>query len=221
MRYMKLLMMVSCFGILFFYFYSSSKLINKAYPETIDERSINMRKPLSVYKKIENQNLAINAARGIGCIIVNIGPNDLINGTPHLVLGILWQILKQQLLSHVTLIYHPELYLLSKDDEAEDVIYKLPPQDLLLRWLNYHLHRGGYDKEVTNYHSDLMDIIPYTILLPQVAPQYTPEPLASSATPMERANWTIDYCRKIDIETFIHPEDMVNGVISFFLINFD
>lgn len=39
-----------------------------------------MHKPVSVYKKIENQNLAINAAKGIGCIVVNIGPKDLIDG---------------------------------------------------------------------------------------------------------------------------------------------
>lgn len=117
-------------------------------------------------------------------------------------------------MSKVTLIYHPELYLLADDNEPEDLIYKLPPEDLLLRWLNYHLRRGNYGKVVKNYHSDLMDCEAYTVLLPQVAPQYSPPPVPS--TPTERADWTLDYCKNIDISTFIRAEDMTNGVISFY-----
>jgi hypothetical protein len=36
----------------------------------------------------------LNSASAIGCYIVNIGPEDLTNGTPHLVLGLIWQIIR-------------------------------------------------------------------------------------------------------------------------------
>jgi hypothetical protein len=41
-----------------------------------------------------NHDMTIDAAKKIGCQIVNIGATDLSAGTPHLVLGVLWQIIK-------------------------------------------------------------------------------------------------------------------------------
>lgn len=38
------------------------------------------------------QNLAINAAKAIGCVIINVGAKDLVEGRPILVLGLLWQV---------------------------------------------------------------------------------------------------------------------------------
>lgn len=78
------------FNILMLWF---SKLINTSVPNTVDERAINKGK-LNTFTKHENQTLAINSASSIGCSVVNIGPQDLIEGRPHLVLGLLWQIIK-------------------------------------------------------------------------------------------------------------------------------
>jgi len=56
---------------------------------------ININKTkLDVYRKTENLLLAINSARAIGCSVVNIGAGDLLEGKPHLVLGLLWQIIR-------------------------------------------------------------------------------------------------------------------------------
>lgn len=38
--------------------------------------------------------LALNSASAIGCTVVNIDAQDMKAGTPHLVLGLLWQIIK-------------------------------------------------------------------------------------------------------------------------------
>lgn len=42
----------------------------------------------------ENHVLALNSASSIGCNIVNIGAQDLMDGKQHLVLGLLWQVIK-------------------------------------------------------------------------------------------------------------------------------
>lgn len=76
-------------------------LINLACPDTIDERAINKKEDMNVYQKTENVNLALNAAKSIGCQVVNIGANDIIEGRPILILGLIWQIIKIQLLSQV------------------------------------------------------------------------------------------------------------------------
>lgn len=42
----------------------------------------------------ENHDLCIAGAKTIGCNVINIGGKDLVDKKPHLVLGLLWQIIK-------------------------------------------------------------------------------------------------------------------------------
>lgn len=51
----------------------------------------------------ENLNLALNSASAIGCHVVNIDALDLMEGKPHLVLGLLWQIIKIGLFADIEL----------------------------------------------------------------------------------------------------------------------
>jgi plastin-1 len=91
------------------------KLINKAQPDTVDERALNSKPNMNVFQKNENLNLMVNSAKAIGCKVVNIGNNDMIEGTPHLVLGLVWQIVRIQLLSKIDLKNHPELVRLLEE----------------------------------------------------------------------------------------------------------
>lgn len=56
-----------------------------------------------LYTLQENLNLALNSASAIGCHVVNIGALDLKEGKPHLVLGLLWQIIKIGLFADIEL----------------------------------------------------------------------------------------------------------------------
>lgn len=51
----------------------------------------------------ENLNLALNSASAIGCHVVNIGAEDLKEGRQHLVLGLLWQVIKIGLFADIEL----------------------------------------------------------------------------------------------------------------------
>ena len=70
-----------------------SKLINTSVQHTVDERAINKGK-LNTFTIHENQTLALNSASSIGCNIINIGPQDIMDAKPHLILGLLWQVIK-------------------------------------------------------------------------------------------------------------------------------
>lgn len=59
--------------------------------------------PLTLCAPQENLNLALNSASAIGCHVVNIGALDLKEGKPHLVLGLLWQIIKIGLFADIEL----------------------------------------------------------------------------------------------------------------------
>lgn len=91
-----------------------SKLINDAVPETIDERVINKTK-LNPFRITENQILCINSAKAIGCNVVNIGSQDLIEARPYLIMGLIWQIIKvrnQSSLSFLSLSFFWCLYFI-------------------------------------------------------------------------------------------------------------
>ncbi|OWZ15421.1 Fimbrin [Phytophthora megakarya] len=188
------------------------KLINAAVPETIDERALNFvkrAKELNVYQKTENQNLCINAAKSIGCSVVNIGPDDLIEGKPILVLGLVWQIIKIQLTSTINLKNHPELMRLLLDGETLEAFMKLPPDQILLRWMNYHLKAAGHPKKVTNFSTDVQDATAYSVLLHHIAPQHCD--LCNETIPEERAAHVIQNARRLEVETFIKPRDITSG----------
>jgi plastin-1 len=127
-----------------------SKLINDSVPDTIDERVLN--KPGRKLKKLnnfhftENNNIVIESAKGIGCSVVNIGSGDIIEVREHLILGLIWQIIRRGLLGKIDIKLHPELYRLLLDDETLEQFLRLPPEQILLRWVNYHLKNAKWHR---------------------------------------------------------------------------
>ncbi|CAI0432168.1 unnamed protein product [Linum tenue] len=149
------------------------KLINVAVPNTIDERAINTKKSLNPWERNENHTLCLNSAKAIGCTVVNIGTQDLVESRPHLVLGLISQIVKIQLLADVNLKNTPELVELIDDNEEVEELRNLAPEKVLLKWMNFHLKKAGYTKQVTNFSSDVKDGEAYAYLLTALAPELT------------------------------------------------
>lgn len=133
----------------------SSKLINAAVPDTIDERVLNKGRTLSPFHKTENNNVMINSAKAIGCSVVNIGSQDIADGRPHLVLGLVWQIIKIGLLAKISLVHHPELFRLLQPGETLQELLLLAPDAILLRWVNHHLAAANQSRRMTNFSSDV------------------------------------------------------------------
>ena len=145
------------------------KIVNHSCPDTVDERAINM-KPNSVYQRHENLTLALTSAQSIGCNIVNIDANDLSQGTPHLVLGLLWQIIRIGLFNQISLEQCPGLANLLEGGEELGSLMKMSPEAILLRWVNHQLERAGVQTRINNFTGDIKDSEAYTYLLHQIAP---------------------------------------------------
>uniref|UniRef100_A0ACD6AMY9 Uncharacterized protein n=1 Tax=Avena sativa TaxID=4498 RepID=A0ACD6AMY9_AVESA len=90
------------------------KLINLAVPGTIDERAINKKRILNPWERNENHTLCLNSAKAIGCTVVNLGAQDLVEGRPHLVLGLISQIIKIKLTQSAS----RDDVILSRDERA-------------------------------------------------------------------------------------------------------
>ncbi|XP_075219402.1 plastin-2 fimbrin isoform X2 [Lycorma delicatula] len=189
------------------------KVINHSCPDTIDERAIN-KKNLTLYTKLENLTLALNSSQSIGCNIVNIDAHNLAKGKPHLVLGLLWQIIRIGLFNQITLENCPGLAtLLSHGEKIEDLM-KLSPEAILLRWVNHHLERAGIPRRCANFQNDIVDSEVYSHLLRQIAPQDKDVTMEALMEPdlLKRAELMLQQAGKLGCRSFVTPNDVVNGI---------
>uniref|UniRef100_A0A8K9WZE4 Plastin-3 n=1 Tax=Oncorhynchus mykiss TaxID=8022 RepID=A0A8K9WZE4_ONCMY len=162
------------------------KMINLSVPDTIDERTINKTK-LTPFTIQENLNLALNSASAIGCHVVNIGALDLREGKPHLVLGLLWQIIKIGLFADIELSRNEALAALLRDGETLEDLMKLSPEELLLRWANFHLENAGWEK-ISNFSLDIKE-----------------------KDDLKRAENMLQQADRLDCRQFVTPADVVSG----------
>uniref|UniRef100_A0A8V5HC49 Uncharacterized protein n=1 Tax=Melopsittacus undulatus TaxID=13146 RepID=A0A8V5HC49_MELUD len=211
------------------------KMINFSQPDTIDERAINKKK-LTPFTISENLNLALNSASAIGCTVVNIGSQDLQEGKPHLVLGLLWQIIKVGLFADIEISRNEALIALLNEGEELDQLMKLSPEELLLRWVNYHLANAGWQK-INNFSQDIKKTVSlitsfnssnaikkdsraYYHLLDQIAPKggdldELPIKIDFSGfhdkNDLRRAEYMLQQADKLGCRQFVTPADVVAG----------
>ncbi|XP_069753476.1 plastin-1-like isoform X2 [Narcine bancroftii] len=192
------------------------KMINLSQPETIDERVIN--KKLTPFRISENLNLALNSASAIGCTVVNIGAEDLKEGRHHLVLGLLWQIIKIGLFADIEITRNDALVaLLMESDELEELL-KATPEELLLRWVNYHLEHAECEK-ITNFSEDIKDSKAYFHLLNQIALNVGEDEMKvtidmagfNEKDDLRRAERMLQQAEKLGCRQFVTPADVVSG----------
>ena len=192
-----------------------AKLINDSVPDTIDERVMNKAgrkiKTLNAFHMTENNNIVIESAKGIGCSVVNIGAGDIIEGKEHLILGLIWQIIRRGLLGKIDIKLHPELYRLLEDDETLEQFLRLPPEQILLRWFNYHLKNAKWDRRVNNFSGDVKDGENYTVLLNQLAPDVCTRSPLQTRDLHQRAEEVLQNADRLDCRKFLTPKALVAG----------
>ncbi|KUL89894.1 hypothetical protein ZTR_02762 [Talaromyces verruculosus] len=192
-----------------------AKLINDSVPDTIDERVLNKQgakiKQLNAFHMTENNNIVINSAKGIGCSVVNIGSGDIIEVREHLILGLIWQIIRRGLLGKIDIKLHPELYRLLEEDETLEQFLRLPPEQILLRWFNYHLKNAKWERRVNNFSTDVKDGENYTVLLNQLAPDLCSRSPLQTRDLLQRAEQVLTNAERLDCRKFLTPTSLVAG----------
>ncbi|OVA16210.1 Calponin homology domain [Macleaya cordata] len=187
------------------------KLINVAVPGTIDERAINTKRALNPWERNENHTLCLNSAKAIGCTVVNIGTQDFIEGRRHLVLGVISQIIKIQLLADLNLKKTPQLVELVEDSKDVEELMSLAPEKLLLRWMNFQLKKTSYKKTVTNFSTDVKDGLAYANLLNVLAPEHGNPSIFTVKDLLERAKLILEHADRMGCKRYLTPKDIVEG----------
>jgi hypothetical protein len=188
-----------------------ARLINVAQPGTIDEKKLNKHSgshEMSVFQRNENLNVVVAAAKTIGCHVVNIGAQDISEGHPIPVLGLIWQIFRIGVVANICLDGHPELVLLLQPGETLASLAKLTPEQLLLRWVRYNLARAGEDFKVNNFNDFTPDV--FLALLCQLNPAVT-RAIGSNESPLDVAQRVVDAANAIGVKTFLSAIDLQLG----------
>jgi len=77
------------------------------------------------------------------------------------------------LFAAINLVHHKELVALLEEGETLDDLMLLAPEQILIRWVNYHLKRAGAScagRQISNFTTDIKDSVAYIHLLNQIAP---------------------------------------------------
>jgi len=197
-----------------------NKLINRTFPNTINEKKLVTKPNKSAFEKNINNEQTIQAAKELGCSIVNIGPDDISNGTPHLILGLLWQIIKKALLKNVTAATDDLISQLMElqGTDAEVIEENMTPEQAILHWVNYHLKKANCMRHVKNFTTDITDSESYAILMRRIAPDKVHpddvKDILAEKDVLKRGELLIEVARRVVGENeavFVTPQDIISG----------
>ncbi|KAK4397609.1 Fimbrin-5 [Sesamum angolense] len=148
------------------------------------------------WERNENHTLCLNSAKAIGCTVVNIGTQDLVEARPHLVVGLISQIIKIQLLADINLKKTPELVELVEDRCGR--AYWLSPRES--------------STEMDEFSSEeSRDGEAYAHLLNALAPEHGTTTTLETKDPTERANLILQQADKLECQRYVTPQDIVEG----------
>ncbi|KAI8617815.1 calponin homology domain-containing protein [Chytriomyces sp. MP71] len=187
------------------------KLINNSVPTTIPEKVIN-KKPKSIIHRHENLQRALAGAVKIGVQVHNLSAEDLLQGTPHLCLGLIWQVIKIGLLQNVSPV-GPE----SAHNSTQDMPSKADPstqslERALLKWVNGTLARLDAPVRIGNFGTDLSDSVALAFLIASFDDSDAKaREILAEADILKRAERTLEYAARFDCRHFASAGDIVGG----------
>ena len=151
--------------------------------------------------------------------MINVSAEDLRDAAknPTLVLGLMWQMVRLQLLGNINLMSFPELIKLLKDGEEMGELLALDPEVLLKRWVNYHMEKQNYPRRIKNFGNDLKDAKVYTVLLKSIGDTMSIQEGQGCTMEMlkwndfKRANQVLVTARNLGVTPFLTENDILKG----------
>lgn len=89
----------------------------------------------------------------------------------------------------------------------------MPPEQMLLKWFNFHLANAGCSRTVSNWSGDLKDSELYAVLLSQLEPKRVGPSLVSKTLEEEdlhnRAELVLSAAEQLGCRKFVTPNEIV------------
>eukprot|EP01084_Bolivina_argentea_P204440 349137_1 len=174
---------------------------------------------------IQNQNINIFTAKSMGIKIYSTSAEDLVDAEKNVImaLGFLSQIITTKLVNCISIRSFPHYFneLIEEGhifEDGEDIhdLFALWPQEMLYRWVNYHLKTRACSIMVRNFNKDLKDGKVYMELLKSLIDnqkQFNIDiaVLDSADTSFERITQTLNIADCIGINTFLTTNEVKNA----------
>ena len=190
------------------------KLVKSIDDDAIDSRAINMGSNMNVYQIKENLQMGIAACKGLGIKMIGINSNDFINKIPHMMLGTIWQLIRMKMTQSINLKHCPEIMKLAQGDETLQDLNKLAPEDILIRWINYHLEKAGQERRVKNLGKDLADSEALLYVLNQLDDKKCSLDGLNEADAEKKAQNMIDQASNLGVADITTAKDIVKANVK-------
>uniref|UniRef100_A0A1I8III7 TGc domain-containing protein n=1 Tax=Macrostomum lignano TaxID=282301 RepID=A0A1I8III7_9PLAT len=179
--------------------------VNAVSQDTIDKRALHRDAGMNRSHQIENITLALNSAQSLG-VPVSSEAAELAQ-SPKLLLDLLWQLIWFGLTDAVkqaAAADSQKLKAMLPETEQDADIRGIAPEQMLMRWVNYHLRNAGSERSIENFSEDVRDSEAYALLLQQICPPDIRDCLNPAALVLQNADL-------IEAREFLQPEDIVSG----------
>ena len=103
----------------------------------------------------------------------------------------------------------PEIIVLAKENEEAEAMYKLRPEEILVRWFNYYIRKNKETKEIRNLGKDLADGAAYGHVYSHISSEWKDDywQLDSKA----RAARIIHLSERLGFRPWIRADDIADG----------
>eukprot|EP01121_Diplochlamys_sp_Union-15-3_P011348 TRINITY_DN3278_c0_g1_i1.p1 TRINITY_DN3278_c0_g1~~TRINITY_DN3278_c0_g1_i1.p1 ORF type:complete len:276 (+),score=35.07 TRINITY_DN3278_c0_g1_i1:415-1242(+) len=182
---------------------------NRFIPNCLDIRVITWN-PQSQLDKLDNLNLCINSGRASGCRLNSVDTKEMEKGNATQILTFLWEVVKigtyNKMRNHRSQLEN----IRQPNEELKDVA-QLPPDLVLIRWVNYTL-REEQMQPVRSITNDFRDSVVYVKLLHELAPSLISTSILKEIDNYKRAERVVESMHSMRFPRLISAKGIVEGI---------
>lgn len=108
----------------------------------------------------------------------------------------------------------PEIMRLAEEGEDLAQLLKLPPEQILIRWINYHLKKQNIDRRVANLGGDLKDSKALLYVLNSLDSAKCSLSALEEEDANKRAEKMIHYAESLGVPPLVRPSDITSGNVK-------
>jgi len=189
--------------------YVGLHLLNVVDKERVDMRTINKGANLNVFKIRQNLTSFFAGCKGM-IKVVGIDGQSFLDKNPTLMLAIVWQLVAKIALFKINVAGCKEIICLLEDGEEPADLLKLKPEEILKRWMNWHLVKAGQPK-INNLGKDLADSKSFLYVLNRLDSSKCSLDGLNEEDNEKRAQMAIDSSFALGCGDVVGPKDICKG----------
>ncbi len=190
------------------------KLVNFCFPAKVQgDSGVTFQRIPEDLEKEESIARAIEAGIAAGCQILDLTSAKILAGNPADILGFASELVILYLTQNINVTSVPGVASLFGEGENA----YMPPKEILVRWINYHLKAAGYATVINDIDETLKDSAVMLPLLEKLFPDQIEKAALAETDLAKKAEAVVQCCQKAGSRLAVRPEDILAGNPRIFL----